>query len=170
MPKDQQDEFYSEMDPEKKKYMSVSEIMHKLDYVYKMVTDYTSMKSKFDNMELKLKLLEKNQESFVTNAQLETQTSSVLDDVTEKTYHMVNKVNDKVNSLEKNKMDTGECNQKLAGFAPVKALEKFNQTIFEMKTEIERNIERKFNDEISALKFKIENSIKEDDVHILLED
>lgn len=51
----------------------------------------------------------------------------------------------------------------------MKALDKYNQTIFEIKNEIERNIERKFNDEISTLKFKIENSMKEDDVHVLLE-
>lgn len=39
MPKDKLDDFYAEMDPDKKKTMSVSEIIYKLDYVYKMVND-----------------------------------------------------------------------------------------------------------------------------------
>lgn len=127
------------------------------------------MKDKFDQMELKLKNVEKHQETLVNHYQLDSASKLIKDDLNEKSNILMNKITDRLAFVEKNKMDILECNTKLAGFAPMKALDKYNQTIQEIKNEIERNIERKFNDEISTLKFKIENSMKEDDVHTLLE-
>jgi len=127
------------------------------------------MKDKFDQMELKIKNIEKNQEAFINHTQLDSASKLIKEDLNEKSNILFGKMTDRLATLERVKMDSVECNTKLAVFAPMKALDKYNQTIFEIKNEIERNIERKFNNEISALKFKIENSIKEDDVHILLE-
>jgi len=134
-----------------------------------MVIDYNQMKEKFEQIELKIKSIEKAQENFVNQNQLENQSKNVTDEIIEKLNLETNKITDRIKNVEKSKIDTTECLAKFAGFAPIKALEKFNQTIFEIKTEIERNIEHKFNDQISTLKFKIDNSIKEDDVHELLD-
>lgn len=126
------------------------------------------MKEKFELIELKLKTIEKTQENFITHNQLENINKASSEDIKNKINLEVNKINERIAQIEKSKMDSIECHEKLAGFAPIKALEKFNQTIFEIKNEIERNIERKFNDEISTLKYKIDNTIKEDDVQDLI--
>lgn len=118
------------------------------------------MKDRFDQMEYKLKNMEKFQENFVTNAQLDSTNKLIYDDINNKSNMMLTKITDRLINVEKTKMDIVECTSKLAGYAPMKALDKYNQAIFEIKNEIERNIERKFNDEFSTLKFKIEQSMK----------
>jgi len=66
-------------------------------------------------------------------------------------------------------MDSEECNQKISLLTPLKELENFTKVIYEMKTDIYRNLERKFFDEITTIKFKIENSLKTDDILPILD-